>query len=81
MPMGILIPNIRITRNMPGDLPPLLSTHGAACSAVYTGRFYPDDVVGRTVVIHMNPDDFKTQPSGDSGEMIACGEIHEWVGE
>ena len=64
-----------------GDLPPLLSTHGAACSAVYTGRFYPDDVVGRTVVIHMNPDDFKTQPSGDSGEMIACGEIHEWVGE
>lgn len=62
-----------------GDLPPLLSTHGAACSAVYTGRFYPDEVVGRTVVIHSKPDDFRSQPSGDSGEKIACGEIKEWL--
>lgn len=62
-----------------GDLPPLLSTHGAAWSAVYTGRFYPDDIVGRTVIVHSKPDDFKTQPSGDSGEKIACGEIREWM--
>lgn len=61
-----------------GDLPPLLSTHGAAWSAVYTGRFFPDDVVGKTVIIHDQPDDFKTQPSGGSGEKIACGEIREW---
>ena len=61
-----------------GDLPPLLSTHGAAWNAVYTGRFYPEDVVGKTVVIHSKPDDFKSQPAGDSGEKIACGEIMEW---
>lgn len=62
-----------------GDLPPLLSTHGAAWSAVYTGRFFPDDVIGCTVIIHDKPDDFKTQPSGDAGEKIACGEIKEWL--
>lgn len=62
-----------------GDLPPLLSTHGAAWEAVYTGRFYPDDVIGKTVIVHSKPDDFKTQPSGDSGEKIACGEIKEWM--
>lgn len=61
-----------------GDLPPLLSTHGAAWSAVYTGRFYPDDIIGKTVIIHSKADDFKSQPSGDSGEKIACGEIKEW---
>ena len=58
-----------------GDLPPLLSVNGAAWSAVYTGRFYPDDVIGKTVIIHSMPDDFHTQPSGDSGEKIACGVI------
>lgn len=62
-----------------GDLPPLLSTKGAAWSSVYTGRFYPEDIIGRTAVIHSHPDDFKTQPSGGSGEKIACGEIKEWM--
>lgn len=61
--------------NHAGDLPPLLANHGLVFSAVYTERFYPEDVIGKTVVIHEKPDDFRTQPSGDSGEMIACGEV------
>ncbi len=61
-----------------GDLPPLLSNHGMAWMAVYTDRFYPEDVVGRTVIIHEKADDFRSQPSGDAGEMIACGEIAAW---
>lgn len=61
-----------------GDLPPLLANKGTAWMAVYTGRFYPEDVIGKTVIIHSKPDDFRTQPSGDSGEKIACGEIKEW---
>ncbi len=61
-----------------GDLPPLLSNNGSAWMAVYTGRFYPEDVIGRTVIIHEKSDDFHTQPSGDAGEMIACGEIVAW---
>ncbi len=30
---------------------------------------------GTSVVIHAGPDDHKTQPSGASGDRIACGEI------
>ena len=58
-----------------GDLPPLLSDAGEAWMSVYTSRFFPEDVIGKTVVIHDRPDDFHTQPSGASGEKIACGEI------
>ena len=61
-----------------GDLPPLLSTRGAAWMAVYTGRIHPEEVIGKTVVIHLQPDDFHSQPSGDSGIKIACGVIREW---
>lgn len=59
-----------------GDLPPLLSDEGMAWMSVYTTRFFPEDVVGKTVVIHDMADDFRTQPSGDSGEKIACGQIN-----
>ena len=58
-----------------GDLPPLFENDGYALSMFYTNRFVPEEIIGRTVVIHENPDDFKTQPSGDSGSKIACGEI------
>lgn len=63
-----------------GDLPPLLGSGGKAWMMVYTDRFYPEDVIGKTVIIHSKTDDFRTQPSGDSGEKIACGEIKEWNG-
>ena len=58
-----------------GDLPPLLSNHGRAKMAFLTGRFRVDDIIGRTLVIHNAPDDFNTQPSGNSGSKIACGMI------
>lgn len=58
-----------------GDLPPLLSNDGEASLAVVTNRFQIGDVLGKTVVIHREPDDFHTQPSGNSGEKIACGVI------
>ena len=58
-----------------GDLPPLLAWDGRAFLIVRTGRFRLADVIGRTVVIHAMPDDFATQPSGHSGEKIACGVI------
>jgi Cu-Zn family superoxide dismutase len=32
---------------------------------------------GSAIVIHTGPDDYVTQPSGDSGEPIACGVIEE----
>ncbi len=58
-----------------GDLPPLLSNSSYAYSAFYTERFDADDIIGRSVVIHLHPDDFVTQPSGNSGTKIGCGVI------
>ncbi len=58
-----------------GDMPPLFGAGGYAFSAFFTDRFSVGKIIGRTVIIHSSPDDFKTQPSGDSGTKIACGEI------
>lgn len=43
--------------------------------AVKTDRFRVEEIIGRTVVIHSGADDFKSQPSGNAGEKIACGVI------
>lgn len=61
--------------NHAGDLPPLLAHDGMASIAVLTGRFRAAEVIGRTVVIHHDPDDFHTQPSGNAGTKIACGVV------
>ncbi len=58
-----------------GDLPPLFGNHGNAFMAVMTDRFSAKEIIGKTVLIHSEPDDFTTQPSGNSGAKIACGEI------
>ncbi|MDE6021219.1 MAG: superoxide dismutase family protein [Ruminococcus sp.] len=58
-----------------GDMPPLFSAGQKASFAFLTNRFTPDEVIGKTIVIHKSYDDFHTQPSGASGEKIACGEI------
>ena len=33
------------------------------------------DVVGKAIVVHESPDDYTTQPSGNSGKRVACGVI------
>lgn len=61
-----------------GDLPPLLSNNGYAYMTVLTNRFKLEDVIGKVIIIHDKPDDFRSQPSGDSGEKIACGKIYSY---
>ncbi len=58
-----------------GDLPPLFGNHGYAFLAVITDRFTIKEIINRTIIIHASPDDFTTQPSGNSGKKIACGQI------
>ncbi len=58
-----------------GDLPPLLGNNGEALTMFYIDSFLPEQVIGRTLIIHDMPDDFVSQPSGNSGIKIACGEI------
>lgn len=60
-----------------GDLPPLFGNDGLALSLCLTNRFSVNEVLGRTIILHDHPDDFTTQPSGNSGEKIACGVIRK----
>lgn len=60
-----------------GDMPPLFGANGTAFLIFITNRFTVEEIIGRTVIIHLNPDDFMTQPSGNSGEKIACGIIQK----
>lgn len=58
-----------------GDMIPLMGNQGYAWLAFYDKRFMIPDIIGRSVIIHKMPDDFKTQPSGNAGEKIGCGII------
>ena len=61
--------------NHTGDLPLIYSNNGYSFMLYYTNRFTPESVVGKSVIIHKMPDDLKTDPSGNSGSRIACGNI------
>jgi superoxide dismutase, Cu-Zn family len=63
-----------------GDMPNIKSD--ASGNATYTAKLHgfavnngPKGIVGRSVVVHRDPDDYKSQPAGNSGPRIACGLI------
>lgn len=65
-----------------GDLPNLRADGQGQATANYEIKGITLDqdfrgVLQRAVVIHVQPDDYKTQPSGDSGSRIACGVIEK----
>lgn len=45
----------------------------------FTDKFKVNDIIGKAVIIHESPDDYRTQPAGDAGKRLACG-IIERVG-
>ena len=58
-----------------GDLPPLFGNNGIAFLITLTDRFSVKELLGKTILIHSQPDDFTTQPAGNAGQKIACGFI------
>ena len=58
-----------------GDMPPLFGNNGYAYLSFFTNKFTLNDIIGKVVIVHSHPDDFHTDPSGNSGEKIACGKI------
>ncbi|PPK45941.1 Cu-Zn family superoxide dismutase [Clostridium algidicarnis DSM 15099] len=61
--------------NHAGDFPVLFSNHGIANMCFFTDKFKVKDIIGKSIIIHENPDDYRTEPSGNSGRKLACGEI------
>ncbi len=58
-----------------GDLPPLLEGNGRAFSAVLAGELRVQELLGKTLIVHTDPDDFHSQPAGNAGARMACGII------
>ena len=63
-----------------GDLPML--TAGADGMAKFEARMSglsltegPGNILSRGLIVHASPDDFTTQPTGNSGARVACGVI------
>lgn len=61
--------------NHAGDFPVLFSNNGYAKMCFFTGAFKPHQIIGKSVIIHQNPDDYRTQPAGNAGKRLACGLI------
>lgn len=44
-------------------------------SRITLGDGAPTDIMGRAVIVHADPDDLKSQPTGAAGGRVACGVI------
>jgi Cu-Zn family superoxide dismutase len=63
-----------------GDLPSLKANKEGRANVqvdldVITVAPGPASIVGRGLIVHADPDDYKTQPTGNAGARIACGVI------
>ena len=63
-----------------GDLPSLKADSNGVAEGVYTVAGISigsgvADIVGKGLIVHAQPDDYKTQPTGNSGARIACAVI------
>lgn len=62
--------------NHTGDFPVLFSNRGRAEMTFFTDRFRVTDIIGKAVIIHQNPDDYRSQPAGNAGKRLGCGVVN-----
>jgi Cu-Zn family superoxide dismutase len=63
-----------------GDMPSLKADGSGAAKATFvldgvTVAAGPNTLVGRGLIVHKDPDDYKTQPTGNAGARLACAVI------
>jgi Cu-Zn family superoxide dismutase len=63
-----------------GDLPALKAGKDGRAKVdvkvdILTVQAGPASVIGRAVIVHADPDDYRTQPTGNAGARLACGVI------
>lgn len=62
-----------------GDLPPIFSSRSLGWAMVYLDKIDCEKIIGKTIIIHQNKDDFTSQPAGNPGKRIACGVIEKFM--
>jgi Cu-Zn family superoxide dismutase len=65
-----------------GDMPMLVADSSGVATLtidldVITIGAGATDIVGRSVIVHKDADDFRTQPTGNAGARVACGVIRK----
>ena len=67
--------------NHAGDFPVIFSNNGYFRMCFFSNKFSVYDIINKAVVIHQSPDDYQTEPAGNSGKRIGCGvikELNDW---
>jgi Cu-Zn family superoxide dismutase len=82
-PTGMAHGNPVIPPHHAGDIPnQIADAQGAVkveviVNGVSLGTGAANDVVGRSVIVHAERDDYTSQPAGNSGARVACGVIEK----
>lgn len=71
-------PTNQLHGNHAGDFPVLFSNRGQAVMWFFADKFKVQNIIGKSVVIHQSPDDYRTQPAGASGKKLGCGVIRPY---
>ena len=79
-PLGKPHGNPAVPDHHAGDMPMLVADASGNATLVVeldvmTVGSGDADIVGRGLIVHKDPDDFTTQPTGNSGARVACGVI------